>query len=332
VAPVLNAGRWAAAISLATCLTACPSEEPPPKVDNPTREAPAAEATPTSPVDPGPTAAEVRARLLAWLDPEAVSVAYLRSAEPFSGEALAVVYGLPPRAENLLQATNDVDQALEAVRPSEAPAASTWLGSETLVTASRFSRRPTILRPLTRPRTEVIERLEAFGLRRQEVDVFEIWEPERVFPYRVVLLHGDVAAFIPATEPGSGLPPLIAARDMPPSDVETQLDDLLAAPGGPALALFAAGPMLHFDLDSNVLAVRFELLAHPDGSLDGQVVLQIEGDPGPAVLAMQSREAPEQSDRIRELVKRTAYVQDGDVVAGRLQLSASDAALLHLPR
>jgi hypothetical protein len=242
-----------------------------------------------------------------------------------------VVYGLPPRAEDLLRADTDVDAALEAVRPTEAPAAATWLAYDALVTAARMSKRPLVLRPLLVPRAEAIARLEALGLERKEVDAFEVWEPRRVFPYRVVLLDGDVAGFISASEPGSGLPPLIAARDMPPSEVETQLEALLAGPGAPVVALFAAGPMLHLDLDPDVLSVRFEIRRSADGSLDGQIALQLDGDASAAVAALEARKAPEQSDGIQRLVERAAYMVDADaVVAGRLQLSRADAALLEV--
>ena len=277
-----------------------------------------------------PDAGSRRARLLAWLDPDAISVAYSRLPARLRADAVAVVYGLPPRAEDLLRALADVDEALEAVRPTEAPKTETWLASEALVTAGRTSRRPLVLRPLLVPKAEAIARLEALGLERKEVDAFEVWEPRRVLPYRVVLLDGDVAGFIPQSEPGTGLPPLVAARDMPPSEVETQLAALLAAPDGLGLALFAAGPMIHLDLEEDVISVRFELRHASDGSLDGQVALQVDGEPGPVVAALEGRKAPEQSDAIQKLVERTAYLADGPIVAGRLQLGPTDAALLEV--
>jgi hypothetical protein len=301
-------------------------------------EAPPRETIPSPPpptaskaaaADPGSN--ERRARLMAWLDPDAVSVAYLAGPERLRGDAVAVVYGLPPRAEELLSAVNDVDEALEAVRPTEAPAAATWLAGEALVTAARMSRRPLVLRPLLVPRAEAITRLEALGLERKEVDAFEIWEPRRVFPYRVVLLDGDVAGFISASEPGTGLPPLVAARDLPPSEVETQLETLLTGPGAPVVALFAVGPMLHLELEQDVMTVRFEIRRGADGSLDGQIALQVDGDATAAVAALEARKAPEQSDGIQELIERAAYMVDRDtVVGGRLQLSPADAALLEV--
>lgn len=310
--------------------TACKDEAS----DSPPREAiPAPPSPPGSTAKPSasdPAAGERRGRLLAWLDPEAVSVAYLGMPVRLRGDAVAVVYGLPPRAEELLRAVTDIDAALEAVRPPDAPTADTWLSAETLVTTARMSRRPLVMRALLVPREQAIERLEALGLERKEVDAFEIWEPRRVFPYRVVLLAGDVAGFIPTSEPGTGLPPLIAARDLPASEVETQLAELLATPDAPAVALFAAGPMLHLDLDQDVLSVRFEVRRSPDGGLDGQVVLHIDGDPSAAAATLEGRKAPEQSDGIQQLVERAAYLADGPVVAGRLQLSRADAAQLEV--
>lgn len=282
-----------------------------------------------------PGADEARSRLLAWLDPDAVAIGYVAMPSPLNAEAVAVVYGLPPRAEDLLDAIEDVDGALEAVRPVDAPKADTWLGPQALVSAGRMSKRPMVLRPLTVPRAEAIARLEALGLTRQELDAFEVWVPQRVFPYRVVLLSGseagDVAGFIPAIEPGTGLPPLIAARDMPPSDVETELQTVLTGPDAPAVALFVAGPMLHLDLAQDVLSARFELRRGRDGSLDGQVALQVE-DPTPAVKALAGRTAPEQNDGIQRLMERAAFLSDGPMVAGRLQLTPGDAALLVGPR
>ncbi|MEX1364862.1 MAG: hypothetical protein AB1Z98_17170 [Nannocystaceae bacterium] len=322
----------------AACLlaTACNRDdgaaksEPVPNPSPPATDAgsSSAAADPSSPAAQSPAGQDERARLLAWLDPEAVSVAWIRAPQPLRGDALAVVYGLPARAEDLLQAVGDIDRALEAVRPAEAPQTSTWLGSTALASTGRFARRPTVVRPLLQPRAQVEAALDALPLRRQQVDAFDVWEPERVFPYRIVMLGDDALAFIPASEPGSGLRPLAAARDMPPSDVQDQLDGLLGEPGAPVIALFASGPLLHFDLDQDVMAVRFELYRASDGGLDGRVALQVDGDPATAVKALEDREAPEQSDRIRELVKRSAYLVDGEVVQGRLELPATDAAVL----
>lgn len=306
-----------------------PQQEPAPKDDATPSSPPDAKAEPQTKAAPTtPVADDIRSRLLEWLDPEAVSVAWVALPEPLRSDAVSVVYGLPPRAEDLLQAVEDLDRALEAVRPPDDPEVSTWLGPQALVTVGRLARRPTVLRPLSAPVAEVRPRLESLALRRLEDDVFEIWEPERVFPYRVVLLEGDVAAFVPASEPGSGLTALATARDMPPSDIQDQLAALLGQPGAPSVALFASGPMLHLDLDQDVLAVRFELLRASDGSLDGQVAFQIEGDAAEAAKALEDHTAPEQSDRVRELVERTAYMVDGEIVQGRLQMPATDAAVL----
>ncbi|MCX4239935.1 hypothetical protein OEB96_04855 [Paraliomyxa miuraensis] len=321
-------GRAVVGVALLLGLIAgCQREDPPPRERVPSPPPPAA-STPNDAAIDVAAADPARARLLAWLDPDAVSVAYLRT--PLRADAVAVVYGLPPRAEDLLEAMGDVDEALEAIRPSDAPSATTWLGPQTLASASLMAKKPLVLRPLTVSRAEAITRLEALGLQRQEVDAFEVWVPRRVFPHRVVLLEGDVAGFIPVSDPGTGLPPLIAARDTPPSDVETQLDALLELPGGPVAAVFAAGPMLHLDFDQAVLAVRFELRPTPEG-FDGQIALQIDGEPSAVVTVLSARNAPEQSDAVQQLMKRVTFVVDGpdrSVVAGRLQLSTADAAPL----
>lgn len=325
---MLRAGAWALAGALllgglAGCERGDDGDAPKREVVPPPPPPPtAAAATPTAEGD------DPRTKLLAWLDPDAISLAYLRMPTPLRAEAVAVVYGLPPRAEDLLSAVTDVDAALEAVRPLDAPSADAWLGPQALVTAGRLSKRPLVLRPLTVPRAEAIARLEALGLSREEVDAFEVWVPRRVLPYRVVLLGDDVVGFIPATEPGTGLPPLIAARDMPPSEAETQLDALLSAPGGPQVALLAAGPMLHLDLDQDVLQVRFELRRSGDGSLDGQVALMLEEGAEAAAKALEDRKAPEQNDGVQRLMDQAAFMVDGPIVAGRLQVTPTDATLL----
>ncbi|MEM9458271.1 MAG: hypothetical protein AAGF11_29110 [Myxococcota bacterium] len=324
------------ALGLALGLTGCPGkgaqDDPPARQAPPNPPAPEPSPGANTPSANAASDPSTAGPLLAWLDPDAVSVAYLDLPQHLRSDAVAVVYGLPPRAEDLLQAVTDLDHALDAIRPTDSPATDTWLSPRGLVTVGRLARRPTVLHPLRVPKAEAIARLEALGLVREEDEVFEIWAPQRVFPYKVVMLEGEVAAFIPAAEPGSGLSPLAAARDQPPSDVETQLGALLSGPDAPTLALFAAGPMLHFDLSDDVLAVRFELRRASDGSLDGQLALQIEGDPAAAAKALEDRTAPEQSDRIQQLVERAAYVVDAEVVAGRLQLSAADAKLLVAPR
>lgn len=300
-------------------------EPKPASVPNP--EAPA--ESPKS-AEPETSTSTAHTRLLPWLDPAAISVGYFRLPQMFDPHAVGVVYALPPRAEDILGAPHDVNEAIEAMQPTDAPALGTWLGPEALVTLGRFAQRPLVLRPLLVPRPQVAERLEAMGLTHQEDDeVFDRWEPTRVFPYRVVLLDGDVAAFLPTSEPGSGMGPLTAARDMPSSDIETQLRDVLDAPGGPVAAVFAAGPMMHFDLDMDVLAVRFEVRRLADGALDGQSVLQLDGDPAKAISALTGRKAPEMNDRVQELMGRTAFVVDAGVVAGRLQISASDAVTIY---
>lgn len=319
----------ALAVGLATA-TGCNRDQG--AADGPKREAPPNPPTPDPVTEPAAATPSDHGKLLTWMDPDAVSVAYLRLPGRLRSSATAVIYGLPPRAEDLLQAVTDLDHALDAVRHDGDPETETWLGTEALVTTGRLAQRPTVLHPLAAPREQVIARLEAIGLVRKEIDAFEVWEPERVFPYKVVLLDGDVAGFIPASEPGSGLPPLASARDMPPSDVETQLTTLLDAPDAPALALFAAGPMLHLDLDADVLAVRFEMRMGSDGGVDGQVALQLDGQLEESAKALEDHTAPEQSDRIQQMVQRTAYQVDGQVVAGRLQLTAADVALLYESR
>lgn len=298
-------------------------------VPNPTPPAAAEDPQPTkAAADAAAPASKAHEQLLPWLDPEAVSVGYERLSQAVDPHVTAAVYALPPRAEDLLQAPNDVDHALDAVQPTDAPALDTWIGPEALCTVGRMSQRPLVLRPLIVPIEQARARLEAMGLRRIEDDVFEIWEPQRVFPYRVVVLEPGALAFIHASEPGSGTRPLAMARDMPSSEIEGQLREVIEAPGGPVIALFASGPMMHFDLDADVLAVRFELRS-VGGSLDGQTILQVDGEPEASLTALTGRKAAELSDQAQALLAKTAFSVDQGVIAGRLQLTSTEAGLLY---
>ena len=64
---------------------------------------------------------------------------------------------------------------------------------------------------------------------------------------------------------------------MPPSDLETQLVKAHEETPGLHVELFAAGPMMHFDLDPPLVGARFELLPW-QGGLEGRVLLQPERD------------------------------------------------------
>ncbi|MEM7156407.1 MAG: hypothetical protein AAF799_26375 [Myxococcota bacterium] len=321
---------------LALLAAGCPDDSTPARSapPSPTKSpSPADDASPGEAGTPEPAAESgEHGRLLKWMDPEAVAVAYLRTPRQLKADIVSVIYALPPRAEDLLKGVSDVEHALDAVRPSDAPEISTWLGTQALATTGRFSRRPTVLRPLVGSREEAGKQLEAMGLVRKEVDVFEVWEPQRVFPYRVVLLDNDVAAFVPASDPGTGVAPLAAARDMPPGDVRNQLDELLNQPGGPTIALLASGPMMHFDVDQPIIAVRFEMRKTAGGRMDGRMDLQLEEKPEEAVSALLGRSAPEQNDRIQDIMKRAAFAVEGAIVTGRLELPPADVALLYEER
>lgn len=319
---------------LALLFAGCPDDDKAPRSAPPSPGQksggdPATTPAGETPSTDGATQGSEHPRLLKWLDPDAVAVAYARTDKQLQADVVAVIYALPPRAEDLLKGVSDVEHALDAVRPSDAPEISTWLSSEALATTGRFSRRPTVLRPLVGDRANAVAQLEAMGLEKTEIDVFEVWQPKRVFPYKVALLEGDVAAFIPVTDPGSGVTPLAAARDMPPGDVRTQLDELLSQPAGPSLALLASGPMMHFDVDQPIIAVRFEMRKTAGGRLDGRMDLQLEEKPEDAVSALLGRSAPEQNDRVQELMKRAAFAVEGSIVTGRLELPPADVALLY---
>ena len=278
----------------------------------------------TTPSDDAPEALQ---RVLTWLDPDAVAAATINLPDGVEQAPLVAVFGVPPRGAELLDAASEVDDWLGGFIPEDSPP-DTWLGHPALAMTSAFSSAPYVVRPLTKPKDEVAKVLDAGEFDKRTVDGFDVWYPKRSFPYRVVMLDKHTVAFVPAKEPGSGLSPLTAGRDMPASDLETQMVKAHEETPGLHVELFAAGPMMHFDLDPPLVGARFELLPWQGGGLEGRVLLQPERDSAAAVTALEAREPVGESDRIVELAKKVAYQLDGDFVVGLLQLPAEDVKAL----
>lgn len=298
---------------------------PPTPADGPT-QTPAGEAATES--DAAATGANAKlARLLEWLDPAAIAAAAVRLPDGVAFPALVSVFGIPPRGEGLLEAAAEVQQWLPSFVPKEHPP-STWLGEPALAVMSAMSTSPTVIRPLTQPRDAVAAILDAGQFDKQTLEGFDIWYPKKSFPYRVAILDEAVVAFIPAREPGSGLSPLTAGRDMPSSDMQQQMEKAVAETPQLYVELFAAGPMMHFDLDPPLTGARFELVPFETGGVEGRILLQPERDPGTAVDVLEKRVPVGETDRIAALAKAVAYQLDGPFVVGVLQLPAADVKAL----
>ena len=266
--------------------------------------------------------------LLSWLDPDAVTVVYWRLPRDTDPDVLSVVFAMPPRIERMLRDVTGVDEGLEAILQPDAPRPEEWLGPEALATTSMVSSGTYVVRELERPVSQVKQLLLDAGLRETTTEGYTLLEPTRVFPWKVAFLDEDTVAFIPAKEIGSGLSPLTAARDLPASQMETELRQVTRNDPDAKLMIYAAGPLLHLDISQDILQLMVQARSSQDGGLDVQVMLQPSRDPEQAAQTLESRQTPLENDQVQKLVDRVAYGVDGKSVTGRLELTRDDMVLL----
>lgn len=267
-------------------------------------------------------------KLLEWLDPEAVSVIYSTLPDEIDLDILGVVFALPPKLGGMLRANANLVEGLDAVLPPDAPRPDTWLGPETLATTSVVSSGTYVLRPLTRPRDEVQALLESAGMQPTVTEGITILVPRGAFPWKAAFVTDEVVAFIPVKELGSGLSPLTAGRDMPPSDVSKALRDVARNQPDALLELYAAGPLAHFDVGQDVLQLMLRVRRWEKQGMDVEIRMQTSGDLQAAAEQLEARKTPLETDQVQTLVERVAYSVDADTVLGRLQLGPDDVAIL----
>jgi hypothetical protein len=263
-------------------------------------------------------------RMLDWIDPDAVGVAFMRLPEDIDVTALSIVFALPPRAERLLLDVSRIVDDLDAIVLPDAPRPTTWLGHEAVAMLPVMSAGTYVIRPITRPREEVEQHLVAGGMEARNDDGFDMLFPTGAFPYKIAFLSDDLLAFIPVKEIGTGLSPLTAARDLPPSDLERELTTVLDRERDALLELYVQGPVIHLDLDQELAGVRFALRNWGRGGIDGSVLLQPIRDSQEARDVLEKREASHETNVIKALVERVAFTVDANFVTGRLQLTADD--------
>jgi hypothetical protein len=308
---------------------ACGGAPAKPADGTPVADDPPSPAAP--PVDAAAPARSDATALLEWLDPDAIAVAWVALPEGLDIETFATVFAVPPKVARLLVDVVDVDAALATALPADAPAPSTWLGTTSLAMATRFSSGTYVIRRLRAPKDVAMKALVAARMRSQEIDGFTVLMPEGALPFRVVFLGEDVVAFISAREIGSGLGPLTAGRDLPIGGTERELATVLAEAPDAALEVYAAGPLLHFDLGDAVAQFAVRARKWQDG-LDVQVRLAPDGDAPAALTALGERDVSLESAAVRLLSERVAFTLDGSFVEGRLQLTADDLAVLGVRR
>lgn len=329
----MNRLRTLAGLLLPAVLVACnggtapatgsgeaPAPAPVPAADD------AAEPPKAAAADGQPAETTPAGRLLTWLDPDAVGATWVGERTELDADAMATVFAVPPRAARMLRDLQNVDEGLAIVFGDEAPR--TWMRPEALAMLPAMARATYVVRLLEVPRAQLEGPLEEAGWESSVVEGFTLWEPSGAFPWRIVFLRDDAIALIPVQEIGSGLGPLTAARDLPPSDLHKELGKAITSDPDLLLELFAQGPLLHIDLTEDVGVIRLTLRRWQRSGLDVGVLMQPLGDPVQAASELEERKAPLESDGIQDLVDRIAFTAEGALVLGRLQIPAEDRAVM----
>ncbi|MBX7080177.1 MAG: hypothetical protein K1X88_13355 [Nannocystaceae bacterium] len=322
---------------LAALLLACSCGGASSTAEGPAAAEPATTPTPAVPEPSAPTPARADAKaLLAWLDPDAVAVAWLDLPAGLDVDAFATVFAMPPKSAKLLRDYVDVELALDAVLPADAPRPSTWLSREGFAMLPAIATGTYVVRRMLRPRAEIEALLLRTRMQATTHEGFTVLVPQGPLPLRVVLLGEDVIAFLPAREIGTGLGPLTAGRDLPPSETRRELERVLAESPVATIELYASGPLLHFDLGHDV--AQFMLRARPwqGRGLDVQMRLLPLVDQGEDPLvtanadatALGKRELSLETEAVRAIAGKVGFSIDGAFVEGRLQLPAEDLQAL----
>ena len=267
-------------------------------------------------------AAGVSGKLLRWLDPEAVGATWIGGAHDLDAEALTTLYAIPPRAARMLRDAEFVDEGLAIIFGAEG--VTKMLRPEVLAMQPAVARGTYVLRLLRAPRAEVEAALTDYEMEKSTIEGYALWEPSGAFPWRILVLDGETIAVIPKLEMGSGIGPLTAARDLPPSALEGELQKAIAGDPDLILDLFAEGPFLHMDLSADVAVVRLSLRRWRGSGIDSTVLLQPLEDPAKAALELEDRDGAGETDAMRGLIDRIAFSAEPPVVIGRLQILAED--------
>jgi hypothetical protein len=136
----------------------------------------------------------------------------------------------------------------------------------------------------------------------------------------VALLDGEVAAFVPLHTVGTGLEPLLAAREAEPSPLEAELGMGMKQDPAMELLLFAVGPLVHFDVTAPIAQVDFMLRRAGDG-YGGQVRLRPNGSVDECMDQLRARKAPEENQQVQALIAAVQFVIDQNMVVGQLELT-----------
>lgn len=292
----------------------------------PTGSAP---AQPVQEVAAEPAADEASGHaLLEWLDPDAVAIVYMQRAADIDPEAFSTAFAVPPKLARMLRDVPAVVEGLDAVRDPGDPEPDAWFGPDALASTSIVSSGTYVLHTLAKPRTDVEGFLEHASMRSTEIEGFTVYEPQGPFPWKVAFLDQRVVAFVPVKEIGSGLSPLTAGRDLPASQAEEELAQVLAQDPSTVLEAVAAGPLLHLDLGQDLR--QFAVRARPfqGKGLEVEVQLAPMEDANEAAASLRDRDLSLETDALAALAKKVAFSVEGPLVVGRLQANPDDARTL----
>jgi hypothetical protein len=309
------------AMALVLALAGCKGEQADAETgkSSATPDPAASEASDTPAVADEPPPSPTVDRLLTYLPTDAQRVAYDRLTRRFDVDVLAAVFALPPQAAILLDERGVLDEGLDIVLDGDAEPGN-WLGPATLGFMLPLGKWPYFLRPLSKPAAEVAPLLEQ-GFTKTTVEGIDVWLPTGSFPWRVALLEGDVAAFVPLHTVGTGLEPLLAAREAEASPLEAELALGLKQDPTIELLLFAVGPLVHLDVTAPIAQVDF-LLRRVGDDYGGQVRLRPNGSVDECIDQLRARKAPEENQQVQALIAAVQFVIEQNMVVGQLELTS----------
>lgn len=265
--------------------------------------------------------------LLGWMDPEAGALLLAREGLDLKPQAVAAVFAWPPRVlklwQDLVDARAELAHQLGDANFIE-PGGPALVFTPPIATGNYI-----VLRH--NAGSAAGDRLQAQGYGEPEQAVAgqpRTFTPSKPSRWKVVLLDDHHLAFVPLREPGTGLGPLTAGRDLPPGEARAALRQRFEADPGLAMYLVAGGPMLHFDLDDDVAQFEFGLRRWQNSGLDYVGRMVVLEDPGASVTALKNRDLSGENHQIRSLADRVAIGVDQGTIATRLQLTRDD--LRHL--
>lgn len=305
-------------------VSAC--DEPAKPAPDPAQTAPATPAqTPDSATE---TAKDGGHPLLAWLDPDAVALVYLKRSIPVDPEAFATAFAMPPKLSRMLRDVPAVVEGLDAIHDDADPDPDTWFGPEALASTSRVSSGTYVLHTLALPRADVESYLQHASMRADEYEGVTVYMPQGPFPWKVAFLDDTVVAFVPVKEIGSGLSPLTAGRDLPASRAEQDLQTVLKNEPNALLEAVEAGPVMHLDLEQDL--AQFAVSARPFQGRGLEVAVRLAPleDATKAAASLRDRDLSLETDALAALAKKVAFTVEGPLVVGRLQATPDDARTL----